>query len=522
MRKPAQPPLTRQQIARISSQAAPINGWNARDSLAAMKPGDAITLKNWWPTPTDCVIRGGQADHASGTTGTVLTLAVHNAQNGTNKMFGATNSGIYDVSSAGAVGASVATSTAGYWQSLNAGDGTNNWLIMVNGQDKPNYYNGSAWTAVDAASSPALTGLTTTLIVNVFQYLGRLFFIEKNTLSAWYLAAGAVGGALTEFDFSSIAKKGGYLVAGGAWSYDAGDGGLDEVAIFVTSEGEVLVYRGTNPSSATTWEKIGTYDLGRPRGRRCLVKIGGDIVVITENGAYPMSAVLQARLIEQRISVTDRIQKAFNEAALTYGALTGWEGIFYPAQSAVIFNIPTVEAEAAKQYAMNISSPRKPWCEFSGWNATCFAVFNGALYYGSGTGVQKAWTGTSDDGSNIIAEGKEAFSKHGSDGQKECSLYRPILQVNGTISFLTGFDVDFRDTNIVGEATYTVTSGAQWDVSNWDVGVWAASLDIVREWRAPQENVGTWFAGKLKVSTNSLEVHWIASDVLLNFGGAIG
>lgn len=483
-----------------------------------MRPGDAITLKNWFPTTTDLVIRGGHDDHATGTTGTVKTLAVYNAADGTSKMFAATNSGVYDSSSAGAVGASVATSTNGYWQSVNFGDGTTNWLIMVNGADKPNYYSGSAWTAVDSGSTPALTGLTTTNIVNLFVHKGRLWFIQKNSLSAWYLAAGAAGGALTEFDLSSVATKGGYLMAGGTWSVDSGSG-PDDRAVFITSEGEVIVYQGTDPSDASKWAKVGTYFLGKPRGRRCAVNVGGDLVILTENGAYPLSAVLQSQVVDLKLAITNQIENAFNEASRTYGANVGWEGVFYPARSALVFNIPTVQDTEAKQFVMNTIT--KAWCEFDSWDATCFAVYNGDLYFGAGTTVQKAWTGTSDGGLNIVAEAKEAFNKYNMDMQKQLVLYMPILQVNGSISYLTGMDVDFKDTAITGSAEYTVTEGGQWDVAKWDEGFWAANLDIIRQWQSPKENMGTWFAGKVRVSTNSLEVHWLATQAMFQFGAGI-
>lgn len=519
IRKPIRSKATsRQQISRVVSTAAPVKGWNARDALANMRPGDAIKLLNWFPTTTDLVIRGGHTDHASGLGDVVKSLAVHNAMSGTSKMFAATDAGIYDVSAAGAVGASVATSTDGYWQSVNFGDGTNNWLIMVNGTDKPNYYSGSAWTAVDSGTSPALTGLTSTAIIGVFAHLGRLFFIQKNSLSFWYLAAGAAGGALTEFDLSSVATRGGYLVAGGTWSIDSGSG-PDDRAVFVTSEGEVIIYIGSNPSSGTTWSKVGTYFLGKPRGRRCLVQIGGDLVVITENGAYPLSGVMQSQVVAATIAISDKIVNAFNEASRTYGTNVGWEGIFYPARSAMLFNIPTIEDSQAKQFVMN--SITKAWCEFDGWNASCFAVFNGELYFGTDEAVQKAWNGTSDDGLNIVVEAKEAFSRYGSGDQKRCTLYRPILSVNGSISYLTGMDVDFKDTSIVGTAEYTVTSGSQWDVGNWDESFWAANLDIVRQWQSPKENLGVWFAGKVKIATNSLEVHWLATDAMFELGGGI-
>jgi hypothetical protein len=510
-----------QQISRISSIAAPVGGWNARDAIAEMKPGDAIRLLNWYVRATDLVIRGGQEDYSSGITGSTKTLAVYNGANGTNKMFAATNSGIYDTSSAGAVGASVATSTNGYWQTENFGDGTTNWLIMVNGTDKPNYYSGAAWTAVDSGTSPALTGLTTTSIIGVFSHNKRLWFLEKDSLSGWYLAAGAAGGALTKFDFSSIAKRGGYLIAGGTWSVESGDG-PDDRAVFVTSEGEVIVYQGTNPSAATSWALVGVYYIGKPLGRRCLVKVGGDLIVITQRGAFPLSSTLQSAVIDRNIAVTNKIELAFQEAAILYQAVVGWEAIFYPQQSALLFNIPLIAGSSAEQYVVNISSPRKPWCRFTGWNANCFALYNNELYYGVDTAVQKAWVTTmSDDGANIVADAKEAFQQFGSGEQKRCNLYRPILQVNGSISFLTGLDVDFKDTNLAGEATYTVTSAAQWDVSKFDEGYWAADLDIVRRWRAPKENVGTWFAGKLRVSTNALEVHWLASDLMFELGAGI-
>jgi len=509
----------RQQIARIVSQLAPVRGWNARDALAAMKPGDAVYLVNWFPTNTEVVMRGGNTNHLTGVEDPVKTLAVYNEMTGTSEMYAATDAGIYDASSAGAVGSSVATSTDGYWQWTNFGDGTNNWLIMVNGVDKPNYYNGSSWVAVDSGSSPALTGLTTTDIIGVFNHKGRLYFIEKNSLSFWYLSAGAAGGSLTEFNLSSIATRGGYLVAGGTWSVDSGDG-PDDRAVFVTSEGEVIVYVGTNPGSGTTWSKVGTYFLGKPLGRRCLVQLGGDLIVLTEAGAYPLSKVMQTDAVEADLAVSDRIRKAFNDAARDFRGNVGWEGVYFPARQALVCNVPTLEFTTAKQYVMNTST--KAWCEFEGWNALCFAVFNNELYFGGVEGVQQAWTGTADVGLNIEARGKEAFSKFGTDFPKLCTLYRPILQVNGSLAYSTGFDVDFKDTAITGDAVYTVTPGSQWDVDNWDEAFWAANLDIVRQWQSPKENYGTWFAGKLKIATSDLEIRWLASDIQFQLGQGLG
>ncbi len=490
---------------------APVGGWNARDSLAEMKPNEAVSLVNWFPKTSYCEIRGGNTSHATGMTGTGKTLAVYNALSGTNKMFCTTASGTYEVTSAGAVGASVAARTDGKHQWTMFGDGTSNWLIMCNGVDKPLYYDGSAWTAVDGASTPALTGITTTNLIAPGVFKGRLIFLAKQSLSFWYLNAGVAGGALTEFDLSAECTRGGYLMAFANWTIDGGNGS-DDRAVFITSEGEVIVYQGNNPSNSAAWAKVGVYYIGKPLGRRCATQVGGDLVILTQNGAYPLSAALQSASIDYKAALSNLIETAFTEAARSYGTTFGWEATIFPAQSAMVVNIPITEDSTHKQYVMNTITRR--WCEFDSWNAETFAVFNGELYFASGTAVYKAWTGRIDVTSNIVAYGKQAFSNLGTAMPKQVVMYRPVLAVDGSLSFLTDIDVDFGDDPLVGSATYTVNSGAVWDTSLWDQSFWAAGLQITKEWTSPNEWQGVWISGKVKIATNSLQVQWISSDYI--------
>ncbi len=508
----------RSQIIRVESRPAPTGGWNARDSLASMKPGDAITLKNWFPTPTDCVIRGGNSNHLTGAGSAVKTLAVYNGITGTNKLFAGITNGIYDASSAGAIGSAVIARTEAKSQWVMFGDGTSNWLIMVNGTDKPAYYNGTAWTAVDAVSTPALTNLTTTKIIHVNVFKGRLFFIEKNSMSFWYLDSGVAGGALTEFDMSAIFARGGYLMWMATWTRDGG-AGPEDYAVFMSSEGEIAVYSGDNPSSADAWSKIGTYYLGKPLGRRSFVQYAGDLIAITQNGAFSLTTALASASVNSEVALTDKITNAFNDASRSYSANFGWEGIVYPNRSAMLFNIPVAEGGEHKQYVMNTIT--KKWCEFDSWNAECFAVFNGELYFGKSTGVQHAWTGTADISSNIVAVGKSAFDYFGNSKLKHFKMFRPVLQTNGGLSFLTDIDVDFSDDDITGVSTYSTSSGAVWDSGHWDVDIWASSLSVVRQWTSPNENPGFCASGKLKIATNALEIHWMACDYTFEEGGVL-
>jgi hypothetical protein len=514
-----QTPRGRQQVSSLMSYPAPIGGLNATDSLANMKPTEAIVLNNWFPRPSYCEIRGGSVEHATDMTSNGKTLVVYNGITGVNKLFCATASGVYDASSAGAVGASVAARTNGKHQWLMFGDGTSNWLIMVNGEDKPLYFDGTTWTAVDAVSTPALTGLTTTSIIGLAVHKGRLIFIEKNSLSFWYLAAGAAGGALSEFSLDGVAQYGGYLVAAHSWTVDSGSG-PDDRMVFITSEGEVIVYQGTNPNSATTWALVGVYVIGKPIGRRCMSKVGSDLVILTQNGVFSLATLLQETGINYAMAVSRKIENLFTEATRNYGSNFGWTMQLFPAQAAFIVNVPVTEDGEHIQYVMN--SITKAWCKFTGWDAEDFAVFNNELYFCSGTSVIHAWSGASDQGANIETYAKTAFSYFGKQSQlKHFKMFRPVLAVNGRVGFLVDIDVDFNDDTISGSADYVVTAGAIWDADNWDESYWASGLEIVKEWNTPTEWQGYSAAGKISLDTNSLKVQWMSVDYVYESGGVL-
>lgn len=516
--------IARAQASASQTYPAPVGGWNARDALANMKPTDAVALENWFPSASFVEIRGGYSSHATGMANNGKTLATYNPLSGVNKMFAMTQGGIYDVSSSGSVGASGLVRTNGKHQWVNFGDGTNNYLIACNGVDKPAYYNGTTWVAVDNATVPALTGVTTTNLITPFVSKGRLYFIEKDSLSVWYLAAGAAGGALTEFDLSGVAKQGGYLMAAATWTVDGGDGPDDRIA-FATSEGEVIVYAGTNPNSAASWALVGVYVLGKPIGRRCLQKYGGDVVYLSQNGTFPLAAALQSASIDYKLALSFKIENAFSDATRLYGSVFGWNVYLYPGRSALIVNVPHAEDGVHEQFVMNTIT--KSWCKFTGWNAEDFCIFNGLLYFTSGTTVKLAWNGTSDGGANIVAYAKTAFSALGKPGlQKQIKMFRPVLSVNGPLSFLTDIDVDFRDTPITGTATYTTTAGALWGVSLWGDAIggayWASGLETLKDWTSPDEYAGNYISGKIKIATNALVVQWMTSDYIYEYGGAVG
>ena len=102
----------KQASARVASIPAPIGGWNARDSLANMKPTDAVSLTNYFPTATNVVLRGGYQKHATGFPGQVETLMPYNGAT-SQKLFAISNGGIYEATTAGSIGAAAVSPSAG-------------------------------------------------------------------------------------------------------------------------------------------------------------------------------------------------------------------------------------------------------------------------------------------------------------------------------------------------------------------------------------------------------------------------
>lgn len=508
----------RTRVSMTKTYPAPVGGWNGRDALASMQPTEAVALENWYPTPSYVEMRGGHASHATGTTGNIKTLAVYNKMAGTSEMFAYTASGIYNVSSAGAVGASKLARTDGKHQWTMFGDTTSNWLIAVNGVDKPAYYDGTTWTAVDGASSPALTGLTTTDIIGVTAFKGRLIFIQKNSLSIWYLAAGAAGGALTEFDMSGEAPKGGFLMACATWTRDAGSG-PDDFFVALTSEGEAIVYQGTNPSSSTTWAKVGSYVIGKPLGRRCIMQYGGECVVLTENGVFPLSALLMSGDERAKFALSFKIQNAFTEVARTYGSTFGWKSISFPARDALLVNVPIAEDGTHEQYVMNAIT--KAWCKFTEWDAEDFAVFNKELYFCKTTVVYKAWTGEDDNDNNIIYYAKQAFQDFGDPRPKHCKLFMPILTVNGSVTYATDVDVDFENKTMTGSTSFVSGGSSLWGTAKWGQNQWSSSTGIIRQWGSPASWEGFWLAGKLKIESDTIRGQWVGTSMIYESGGAL-
>lgn len=497
---------------------APIGGWNARDSVANMPPTDAVTLTNWWPTPTDVRLRGGYTRWLTGISGQVETLMSY-AGAATTKMFAAAGTAIYDATTTGAVGAAVVSGkTNARWQCQNITTAGGNYMYAVNGADSPLLYDGTNWTVITGVSVPAITGVTTSTFSDVLLHQNRLWFVQKNTLKIWYLPVISVGGAAAALDLSSVATLGGYIVSILSWTIDAGLG-VDDHLVVVTSRGEVIVYRGNDPSSAGTFALVGVWQIGAPVGNRCLMKYAGDCLVVCQDGVYPLSGALQSSRTNPKVSITDKIQFAVSEAVTSYGSNFGWELLYYPKLNALWLNVPVAEGNNQQQFAMNTIT--RAWTQFTGWNANCWALFNDEPYFGANGFVGKAWAGNSDNAGAIAANALQAFNKFRHPALlKRVTMLRPIFQTNGSPAIQVGTNVDYNTTDTTSPLAYSGSATGAWGSGLWGSATWGVGLSLLNQWQGAT-GLGYAIAPRVKTTASGLEVIWSSTDIVMEPGAIL-
>lgn len=500
--------------SKSKSLPPPVGGWDTREALADMPAENAVILDNWFPSTDKVTVRRGYTSYATGMSGAIESLIEYTPLTGTNQLFAANDGNIYDVTSSGAVGAAVVSSlTNDRWQQVQMGTSGGQFVIIFNGADTPRTYNGSTW------ASTTISGPTVANLIWGNLHQSRLWVGEEDSLSAWYGAANAIGGSFTEFPLAGVFKQGGYIMAMGTWTRDAG-AGQDDVAVFITSEGEAAVYEGTNPASASTWSLVGVYRIGRPIGRRCIIKAGGDLIIVTQDGFIPLTAALvRDRSQTEIVALSAQINKAVNDAVRDFGTSYGWQPFIYAKGTQFIFNIPQANS-TYDQYVFNTITGAP--CRFTGINAVCWGSKGADAYFGGADGVvYKYDDGNSDGGNNIEFDALQAFNYLGSPARaKAFKRVEVIFQSDGNPNVAIELNTDFQIKTFTAVTAASATTAALWGIAKWGIGVWGSADQIYRGWRGIRGS-GRSAAIRIRGASSSARPSWISTNLTYVEGGQI-
>lgn len=454
----------------------PVRGWIANEAMANSQPGGARVLENWFPTLTGARLRAGSLKYATISAGPVLRMWTFKSGQ-TEEFFASDEANIFNITTVAdpdvIPSAAVSSQTSGYYSTAQIGTGGgSNYLYAVNGTDLALLYDGSTWTPIDGSSSPAITGVTTSDLSFVWTFASRLFFVEKSTMSVWYLPVDSIGGAASEFSLAGIFQEGGSLLMGGKWSLDSGDG-LDDKCVFISDQGEVAVYQGTNPGSASDWQKVGVYKITPPMGPNGMMQAGGDLLVATEDGIVPISeAVNKDAAALSLAAVTRNIEPEWRREVTSRRTMP-WEIVKWPTNNMMVVSLPVVDA-GINPYCFVANLETGAWTKFTGWETRSIGHYAGFGYFGTNSGtIHQMEVGGSDDGAPYVCTFVGTPDHLRSPGvTKIIHSARSVFLSNVPFTAKVSMSVNYNITLPTPPSSTPNFSTDEWDSGLWDVAQW--------------------------------------------------
>lgn len=498
---------------------SPIKGLNQRDNISDMEPEYAITMDNYLPQDTKVCLRKGYVRHFQ-MQNRVSSLAVYSGTEGT-QLLAVSNHKVWNVSS-GANAHKVLESgiTNDDFRTAQYKD----YLYFVNGTDTPKVYSNIEQEQMGSWSFSA-TGLTGSRIANVGVSKQRLWFVEKETLKVWYpQTAGNVSGTLQCFDLAQVCRYGGHLVAVAAWTQDGGQG-IDDLTVFLTSEGEVLVYSGSDINDSDDWKLRGSYKISRPIGWKCLLQYQGDLVAITEDGYLPLSKALPLdKASSAQIAFSDAIRGLVLSRTQSYASYAGWQGIIYSRGGFALFNVPV--ANGFEQHVINLNTGA--WCRFTGIRAFCWEQFDKRLYFGSDKGVYLFDEGYSDDGGPILGVVEQAYNNLGTDRLKRIQLLNPRTKSVSPYNLVIYTNMDMEEQEFDYEESIGNLGQTRWNEVFWSGGgntngtLWAnAGKSSLRSQWIANSATGYKLSIVFKTQTVGNTIEWYETAVRYELGDGV-
>jgi len=485
-------PQGAQQLQTITIPA-PTRGIIQSENEAFMQPGGAIVHDNWAPTMRGVKLRGGYIRWCELPETTRIISGFDYVSANNQRMYVGNATKLYDVTSSTPVLVKSGQASGNY-VSAQLFNQSGNWLLALNdaGDFVLRTKDGIVWTTLSGVIGNAADGLPNitydptklptgvaqgTALAYVWTYRNRLYFIQQNSMNAWYLDINAVGGVLQPIYLSGASTKGGRLLFGATWSIDAGDG-TDDKCVFVTDTGEVLVFTGSNPGDVANWRQEGRYHIGAPLGMNAHIVIGGDLFILTVDGVVPLSEVIskEGGKLEQAL-VSRTIKPLWRDEVAAKRAFP-WTIKKWDEYGAVFIATPG-GATPAEQTCLLLNNVTGAWARYT-WNATCFIRLRTDMFFGTEQGiVMQADRSGYDDGQPYVATlvgGWELFQSGGSQ----------VVWHQARAIFIAGPGEPFEP-QLTATVDYGVVipppppagidpgPGEGWDEGVWDDAVWDAA-----------------------------------------------
>ena len=387
------------------NQPPSVGGMNAVDSIAAMPPEDCLYTYNLMPSEYGLRLRKGTREWATGLPSSCNTLIPFEGQfadSSTDRLFAVCKEGIFDVTTFGTIDPSplvtftvLNTGEAGYGVSSEfTVDNGNRYLYYADGENGLWQYDetSASW------SRPTFTGTAlefdVTTVAYVFSWKNRVWFIMQDRADAWYTDVNAVGGTVTKFTFGSKFNHGGELKSLFSWTIDGGEG-VDDYLIAIGRGGDVLVYKGSDPTAAD-FGLTGSFYIGEvPESRRLGINYGGELYLLSTYGLTSLRDLVQGiDSSSLKASPSGKISRVLRQEVQEKKDAFTWQLTINPSDGFLQIIAPFTFANQALQYSQNLLT--RAWGMWRGVGVNCAAPWNAEYFLGGQQGNVLIYDGTLD------------------------------------------------------------------------------------------------------------------------------
>ena len=541
----------------IRQAAAPIGGLNTKDSLAAMPSTDCPALINWIPDVGGLRSRDGFIEwavdfpdalpirsilsyfgpDAGFPAGTFLTLPTTMP----GEVFAATDDEIYDVTSATNTPGSVKTLSgaeyAGHLSHTMLVNSGGSFLLVCSETDGYFYYNGTSWvTPIQGPGAGEIDNVDPADFVHVNVWKKRTWFVERDSTRAWYLPAEAITGAASVFDFGPLFKRGGHLAFLANWTLDAGEG-IDDFLVAVSSNGDVIIYQGTDPDSASTFSLVGSWYVGQiPIGRRGYAQLGGDLLLLSTEGVFPVSEITRGgdAFLAAGGRYSEKIKPSLGKSVRSSFTQYGWQLAVHSTQRLLVASTPDTDNSANFQYVLSTSV--NGWTTFNNIPALCLGPVSGYMMSGTSDGRVLLLAGSNDsvtynelDGESIRGVVQFAFNAFEAPSQeKKFLMVRPSFLAALDPGLVVDVSVNYTFEQLQGAVPNpNALNSTEWDGSSsdpydlWNTGYWdgvpGERALFFADWRTVS---GLGFSGAANMTTRVTAPTLLTSmDYMYQVGG---
>jgi hypothetical protein len=493
------------QDLQVTRLPAPNKGIDTRSAIGKMSMDHCIYAFNLVPHEYGMRVRDGYREWATGLTDGGTQYGVHTlivfdgtvTEPSDNRLFAVTNEGIWDITVVDTPVLKYAfvidtTANAGYgvYAHYIERDGTE-YLYYADSKNGLFQYNAATdiWAPATGITGPDLTKVDFVVV-----HKQRIWLIEQDSNIGWYLPVASAAGTATEFFFGPKFNHGGKLKALINWSVDGG-GGVDDYLVAVSSAGDVIPYRGSDPSIVQGpdilggWTVVGTYFIGKiPEGKKFFSEYSGEMYILSSFGLISMSDLLRGvdPADVSADSLTFPIASIIrNEMSQTYEQY-GWEPVFLPSQGVLLIQSPfNVATGKYIQFSMNLTL--QSWGIWRDVPMTAFVEWDTTVYFGTADSrvcvmdvpVDNILIDTNDPeaaGAAIQFSILTGFSDAGAPGLFKIPQYVRCDFLSGAlVAYNTRFvfDYEIEEQSIPIPPLPTHGSGT-WNVGLWDQAIWGS------------------------------------------------